>query len=205
VALERDAAYGQADLSALDTLKGLLQDMSDALMEIEVSQVERVIAFTNDLYYACQEQQNECAKQIAEYCSRLLDLEKSYYESAQAVTNKLVEKHMSGKLMQAYEDAGANTDWKFILEDREALNTAVNGSHEKHEELMNKLEGRLTDTETTYAERMLNKFRDLDYKRNRQRVSEILNMIERHKADMDRIVAINAAASASAKDDDNAF
>ena len=202
-ALEDDAARGHASLSELDALRAQLDETSDSLMELEVTQQESVRLLIDDLYQGCKEQQTECVKQIADYCSKLIDLEKNYFESAQNVTTKLAEKHMQGKLMQAYEDAGVNTDWKFILEDREQLMTAVNGSHEKHEELMNKLEGRLSDNENSFADRMLAKYRDLEYARNRQRVSEIFNLVDRHKADMEALVAQNAAASAGeARDED---
>jgi hydroxyacyl-ACP dehydratase HTD2-like protein with hotdog domain len=104
--------------------------------------------------------------------------------------------------MQAYEDSGLPTDWKSLLEDREALNTSVNTSHEKHEENINNLEGRISDRERTYADKQLSKYRDLEYQRNRQRVSEIFNLVERHKADIDRLLQSNAAAHASSKEEE---
>jgi hypothetical protein len=87
------------------------------------------------------------------------------------------------------------------LEDKEALAAALNGSHELHEEHFNNLDGRIGEQERNAAEDQLKRQKGEEYQRNRQRVSEIYNLIERYKADIqERLAHAQSAAGDEAED-----
>jgi hypothetical protein len=101
VDLQHQASLGQIDSDAVEQLRAQLQDMADNLMELEVSQIEQVNSLIDDLYSANKEISADCLTHINNYCGRLLELEKQYYESAQNLTSKLIERYQVARFAQA--------------------------------------------------------------------------------------------------------
>lgn len=185
-----NGAAGSPDPTPLEDLRNQLLDLSDALMDIEMQQVDQISRLLDDLYEAAKSLQSECCAFINNYTGRLLELEKIYHESVSRLTQHLQEKHAAGQLLPALEETAALVggasvqDLKTLFDDKELLNQAVSGSHEKHEEHINNLEGRIGDRERGFADKLMTAVRDAEYQRNRQRVSEIFNLVERNRADI---------------------
>ena len=83
---------------------------------------------------------------------------------------------------------GANI--KDMLEDRETLLNAVSNSHDKHVEVMDKLESRLVQESTKRNIDLVNRITAAEFDRNRNRVNEILHLVDLHFGqEFERLVA----------------
>merc|ERR1711871_1488116 len=69
---------------------------------------------------------------------------------------------------------------KDMLEDRETLLNAVANSHDKHVEIMDKLESSLVAEANRRYNNLLTSIREAEFERNRMRVNEIMHLVDLH-------------------------
>ena len=170
-------------LEVVDSLNAPLQELSDTLMELELQQSDATSRIFDDLYEALKSLQVECILQINNYTQRIFEFEKIYLESVLKLSQQLQERHAAGQLMGTLEDATRIPELKIFLEDKEMLSQSIQTSHEKHEELINSVESGISERERLFTDKYVQELRDAEYLRNRQRIAEIFNLIERNKAD----------------------
>ena len=167
----------------LDSLSGPLQDLSDSLMELELQQSDSTSRIFDDLYEALKSLQTDCLLNINNYTQRIFELEKVYYESTQKLSQFLQEKHAAGQLMPTLDDSVHAAELKVLIEDKDLVSQCIQTSHEKHEEMINAVESAMGERERLSTDKYVQSVRDIEYLRNRQRISEIFNLIERNKSD----------------------
>jgi uncharacterized protein YrrD len=75
------------------------------------------------------------------------------------------------------------------LSDKDTLMNAVQASHDAHTSKIDSLEDLLINNEINRFNGMLAQDKVWEHKRNRDRIDEIYNLIERNKGDMEEILS----------------
>mmetsp|Transcript_2188 Transcript_2188/g.4446 ORF Transcript_2188/g.4446 Transcript_2188/m.4446 type:complete len:123 (+) Transcript_2188:1316-1684(+) len=81
-----------------------------------------------------------------------------------------------------------NDESRTLLQDKDTLMNAIQASHDAHTSKIDGLEDTLVQTEMKRFNDMVTKDKEWEHKRNRNRVAEIYNLIDRNKAEIEEMM-----------------
>ncbi|CAK4081289.1 unnamed protein product [Aphanomyces euteiches] len=169
--ITRVMAEAQAACNALNT----------ELMGYESSLVEFAQEATTTLDVRIEAVGNESRGIATEHFRNVEQMENNFFDAVTQLASNLLERLATE---DGEDDDFLSDECRAILNDRDALNNAINGSHDIHI-------GKLLAQEDLMREQNVAKIHDIikttkadEWSRNRKRVAEIINMKEKHTAEI---------------------
>ncbi|TMW57753.1 hypothetical protein Poli38472_014356 [Pythium oligandrum] len=111
-------------------------------------------------------------------------LENNFFESVSQLAVTLLERMASE---DAEEDDFLSDECRAILNDRDALNNAINGSHDIHIGKLLAQEDVMREQSIAKIAELIKTAKDREWTRNRTRVAEILSIREKHLEDINHV------------------
>ena len=155
--------------------------MEDSLMTLECQMVDIEQSFVNEFERNYSKRIDEGKEHYTSFFSGVRDLEQAWFEQVQVDAALLVEKYVAGAQENVSEAARA------LLQDKDTVMSAVQGSHDAHGNFIDSTEDFLVNKELNRFNLYVRDVTRMQHKRNRERVVEVSQLIEqtdREIADM---------------------
>lgn len=133
---------------------------------------------------------------IAAFFTQIRDLENAYYDRVMQQAASLIER--AAATAEAEDGGGFTDDARGILSDKESLNNSLQASHDSHLSAIDGAEDRLVSEEVRRYTTLLAETRTWENQRNRDRISEIMGLVERWRDRVDAVLAELEATNAIA-------
>ncbi|KAG7396640.1 Dynein regulatory complex subunit 3 [Phytophthora boehmeriae] len=190
-AVAHTAASAEGDGSGSAAALQLLHDaeVSSEKLHSELMNLESDVVETAQELIAAMESSIEAvgseARDIATEHFRTIEvLENNFFENVSQLAVTLLERMASD---DGEDDDYLTDECRAILNDRDALNNAINGSHDIHI-------GKLLSQEDAMREQSLAKVTEIvkgakeqEWTRNRARITEVLHLKEKHLSEVNRV------------------
>lgn len=111
-------------------------------------------------------------------------LENNFFESVSQLAVTLLERMATE---DGEEDDFLTDECRAILNDRDALNNAINGSHDIHIGKLLAQEDVMREQSLAKIAEVIRRAKDDEWRRNRERVAEVLHIKEKHLGDITRV------------------
>lgn len=154
------------------------------LMNLESDLVETAQELISSMEMAIEVVGTEAREISTEHFRTIEVLENNFFENVSQLAVALLERMASE---DGEEDDFLTDECRAILNDRDALNNAINGSHDIHI-------GKLLAQEDVMREQSLAKIADIiksakdqEWTRNRSRIAEIINIKEKHLSEINKV------------------
>jgi len=179
----RAIADNPADIGLLGHPKVRLVQLKDELMDIELEAVEILAELVQEFDRNYSEIAESNKAQYSTFFTQVRDLQNNFFALLSHTANTMFEKYNqeNSDVESLPEDA------RMLLADKDTLVNALQTSHDSHCVRIDALEDRLTSTEMRSANELTHGNAMWAAKRNRDRISEIINYIERNMLELDEL------------------
>jgi len=153
------------------TFKSEKQDVEselDALMEIEMVQVEKINLLVNEFEDRIDDLMRVNIQRTEAYFAQIMDKETMYFNKTQELAASVLEKAQDDNEDPMTRDA----------QYPQMINNAVQGSHDNHNIAIGRVEDELVRREEKEKKDLIDVATREEYKRNRQRVAEIYDCMK---------------------------
>ncbi|KAL6758622.1 hypothetical protein V8C86DRAFT_2592714 [Haematococcus lacustris] len=176
------ASPGDADTQVLGP-KVRLMALKDELLELEQEAVEVLGELLQEFDRSYSEIAESNKTHFNTYFTQIRDLQNNFFAAMTQAAMGMYEKYNqeNSDLESLPEDA------RILLSDKDALINSLQASHDAHTSRIDMLEDRLVSTELRSANDLNNQNALWSAKRNRDRISEIINYIERNMLELDEL------------------
>mmetsp|Transcript_9710 Transcript_9710/g.13184 ORF Transcript_9710/g.13184 Transcript_9710/m.13184 type:complete len:515 (-) Transcript_9710:262-1806(-) len=158
-------------------------EMKEQLMELEMQTVEVVQELNQEFERNYSELVDASKAQYATYFGTVRELENVYSDLVSQSANTLLDDFVNNKL-----DDNVTEDARNLLADKETLMNSVQASHDAHTSKIDGLEDALVQKELKDLNDIIAKDKAWEHKRNRDRIAEIYNLVERNKAEIEEML-----------------
>lgn len=179
-----DNEHTAAGLQLLHDAETLAEKLHHELMNIESDLVESSQDLISSMEGSIESIGAEARDVATEHFRAVEVLENNFFESVSQLAVTLLERMATE---DGEDDDFLTDECRAILNDRDALNNAINGSHDIHI-------GKLLAQEDVMREQSLAKIADAikhakddEWTRNRARVAEVIHIKEKHLADIAKV------------------
>jgi len=160
------------------------EKMRDELSELEMQMVEVMDDLNQEFERSFQDLVDGTKQAVSTYFSTIRDLEIVYFEAVTANALRLMEEYASGKIdPDEYSD-----DARALLADKDTLMNAIQASHDAHTSKIDATEDGLVQNELKRFNDTVVADKAAEHKRNRDRVNEIYNLIDRNRAEIEEML-----------------
>ncbi len=167
--------------SIVHTTEDAVYDLEAQLLELETVRQEQADEFLRAFEAVVAEVSSASLEAIQVFFSNWRTLETSFYETTSAIANNVSEELANGTLeLTRYNEAAVA-----LLKDRVGLNTAMQGAHDNRGTLIDKVEDDLLAVERAWARDSVGNARTAEDTRNRVRVSETYDFVQRVEAELE--------------------
>lgn len=160
------------------------QVLRDKLMELEMQTVEIVSDLCQEFERNYSELVDANKQHYNGYFTQIRDLENVYFDSVTGQAMTLLDEFAQNKLEDIHDDA------RSLLQDKDTLLNSVQASPDAHTSKMDGLEDVLINQEINRCNGLFEGDKAWEHKRNRDRISEIWNLIDRNKVDIEEMMAL---------------
>mmetsp|Transcript_22613 Transcript_22613/g.27292 ORF Transcript_22613/g.27292 Transcript_22613/m.27292 type:complete len:515 (-) Transcript_22613:220-1764(-) len=160
------------------------QNLRDKLMELEMQTVEIVSELCGEFERNYSELVDGNKGQYNGYFAQIRDLENAYFETVSVHAMSLLDEYAQGKMEDIHDEA------RTLLQDKDTLLNAIQASHDAHTSKIDGLEDILVQQEIKRFNDMISSDKAWENKRNRDRISEIWNLSDRNKAEIEEMMAL---------------
>ncbi|GFH27518.1 uncharacterized protein HaLaN_25850 [Haematococcus lacustris] len=176
------ASPGDADTQVLGP-KVRLMALKDELLDLEQEAVEVLGELLQEFDRSYSEIAESNKTHFNTYFTQIRDLQNNFFAAMTQAAMGMYEKYNqeNSDLESLPEDA------RILLSDKDALINSLQASHDAHTSRIDMLEDRLVSTELRSANDLNNQNALWSAKRNRDRISEIINYIERNMLELDEL------------------
>jgi len=140
----------------------------DALMEIEMVQVDKINLLINDYEDRIDDLMRVNIRKTEAFFAQIVDKETIYFNKTLELATNILEK------LQDDKDDSMTRDAQYP----QVINNAVQGSHDNHNMAIGRVEDELVRREEKDKKDLINAVTREEYKRNRQRVAEIYDCMK---------------------------
>ena len=175
----------QLELETIPLLDDLLQeneDMLDLCMEIEIKQVDIFNSLVDTWEGTMQKIRSETSETKMNFWRALADYEKDFSEAVKESASAMQEKLANGE-----GEENVSEEAKILLGSDDTLSQAIDSSRENHVGMFYAREEEMNAREEVLFKDQQKKYRDGEYQRNRARVAELTNMIEKSKVEIEKM------------------
>jgi len=145
----------------------------DALMEIEMVQVDKINLLINDYEDRIDDLMRVNIRRTETFFAQIVDKETMYFNKTQELAASILEKIQDDKEDSMTRDA----------QYPQIINNAVQGSHDNHNIAIGRVEDDLVRREEKDKKDLIDAVTREEYKRNRQRVAEIYDCMKHLSGD----------------------
>ncbi|PNH02422.1 Leucine-rich repeat-containing protein 48 [Tetrabaena socialis] len=178
--------------SQISGLKVALVALKDELMAIEMEAVEVLDGLVQEFDRAYSELAEVNKAQYNGYFTQVRDLQNSFFNQLTSVAMTVFEKYNSeGSDMENLPEEA-----RTLLQDKDSLMNALQASHDAHMQKIDALEDRLVSQELRGANDLTSSNATWATRRNRDRISEIINYLERNMLELDELAGDDDGAEA---------
>lgn len=181
----------EADESSSEMGQQLLQEanlssekLHNELMNLESDVVETAQELIAAMENSIDVVSSEARDVTIEHFRTIESLENNFFENVSQLAVTLLERMTSD---DGEDDDYLNDECRAILNDRDALNNAINGSHDIHIGKLLAQEDAMRDQSLAKVAEIIRGVKSQEWSRNRARVAEILDLKEKHLADIDHV------------------
>jgi len=158
--------------------------LQDRLMDLE----QQTVDVLNDLIGDFDRNYSELVDQNKAFYNaffgQVRDQENVYFEAVTSAAMMLLEEYANGNLEDITDDA------RMLVQDKDTLLNAIQASHDAHTSKIDALEDKLVNKEVRDAAELLGEYRAWESKRNRDRISEIFNLVDRNKEEVEDMLSM---------------
>ncbi|GLE00572.1 hypothetical protein PINS_up009329 [Pythium insidiosum] len=173
-----------AGLQGLQEAEAASDKLHSELMNVESDLVETAQELIAAMESTVEAIGGEARELATEHFRTVEVLENNFFESVSQLAVSLLERMAS----EDGEDDDLLTDeCRAILNDRDALNNAINGSHDIHIGKLLAQEDAMREQSVAKIAELVRSTRDKEWARNRSRVAEILAIREKHRSEIQRV------------------
>ncbi|MEW5317897.1 MAG: hypothetical protein WDW38_009159 [Sanguina aurantia] len=160
-----------------------LMSLKDELLDIEMEAVEQLAALLQEFDRNYSEIADANKGQYNAHFTQVRDLQNMFLNQVSTLAITLYEKYNqeNSDLDSLPEEA------RQLLQDKDGLLNALQTSHDAHMAKIDGLEDRLTSTELRRANELTSGNVVWAHKRNRDRITEIINYVERNVVELDEL------------------
>ncbi|MEW5300612.1 MAG: hypothetical protein WDW36_003530 [Sanguina aurantia] len=160
-----------------------LMSLKDELLDIEMEAVEQLAALLQEFDRNYSEIADTNKGQYNAHFTQVRDLQNMFLNQVSTLAITLYEKYN-----QENSDLdGLPEEARQLLQDKDGLLNALQTSHDAHMAKIDGLEDRLTSTELRRANELTSGNVVWAHKRNRDRITEIINYVERNVVELDEL------------------
>eukprot|EP00976_Prorocentrum_cordatum_P084741 1185782-Prorocentrum_minimum.AAC.2 len=154
------------------------------LMDLEMEMVEVIDKLIQEFERSYAELVDVGKGILNNYFVQIRDLEAVYFDAVTATAQALLDDYSQGKI----EPEDTVEEARALLSDKDTLMNAVQASHDAHTTKIDGLEDILINTEVGRYNEMIAKDKEWEHKRNRDRIDEIYNLVDRNRAEIDEML-----------------
>lgn len=152
----------------LEYLRLALGNLSNALMDLEMRQVEQFEDLMGEFETKFTEIKLSCLEGQQSYFRVVEEHENNYTRDLMQLVNELLEKAAKEELPGDIADEASS-----LLIDRDTCMNAITGSHDIHVGRLYKFEDEVKNNEETLCKHAIRKYRDDEHTRSRNRIVEL--------------------------------
>ncbi|KAJ0399193.1 hypothetical protein ATCC90586_000035 [Pythium insidiosum] len=171
-------------LQGLQEAEAASEKLHSELMNVESDLVETAQELIAAMEAAVEAIGGEARDLATEHFRTVEVLENNFFESVSQLAVSLLERMASE---DGEDDDFLSDECRAILNDRDALNNAINGSHDIHIGKLLAQEDVMREQSVARIAELVKTSRDREWARNRGRVAEILAIREKHRAEIQRV------------------
>ncbi|OQR92561.1 hypothetical protein THRCLA_08672 [Thraustotheca clavata] len=169
---------GEGEVGALlDKAQGTCDGLNTELLEHESLLVEFAQESIASLDNHIEAIGNESRAIATDHFRNIEQLENNFFDAVTQLAANLLERMATE---DGEEDDFLSDECRAILNDRDALNNAINGSHDIHIGKLLAQEDLMREQNVAKIHDIIKAAKDEEWSRNRKRVAEIINMKEKH-------------------------
>ena len=161
-------------------VKEKLKEISNILMDSEMQCVEKINFIINAYEDRITDLMKKNLNNAESYFAEITGLENDNHEKLLELISKILEKIKTDGIDEVIEALPENEALRNMIMDKDAINNSLSLSHDNHMSHIGRLEDTVRDREEKQKKDKMEKQNNIQYKRNRQRISEILIFIEKY-------------------------
>ena len=172
------AQLSEAEADA-PAVKGKLKCISDVLMESEMQCVEKINFIVNVFEDRITDLMKKNLNNAEHYFADVQNLENEYHQHLLDMIAAILESIKRDGIDSVIPALPENESLRNMIMDKEAINNSISLSHDNHISHIGRLEDLVRDREEKEKKEKMKSENDEQYKRNRQRISEIIIFVEK--------------------------
>lgn len=166
----------------IDRLEDRVDELSDALMELEMTLADQMLTTTRDFGIAYRDQMIPVVtEEVNLLMGEIREAEEAYFTDTQSIAVVFFEKFVKGECEEGVE---VTDDLHHLLRDKGVLTNVIVGAHDGHLGYIDTKEDELIGGVKQEIDDLIENETKLESIRNRTRLSEIINFCERQKSDI---------------------
>lgn len=181
--MEGDSCSANAS-QQLQEAKTASEKLHSDLMNVESDLVEMAQELIASMEVSIEAVGVEARELATEHFRSIEMLENNFFENVSQLAVTLLERMASE---DAEEDDLLTDECRAILNDRDALNNAINGSHDIHIGKLLAQEDAMREQSLAQIADRIKNAKEREWARNRARVAEVIQLKEKHLAEINRV------------------
>lgn len=181
--MDADSSAANA-LLQLQEAKAASERLHSDLMNVESDLVEMAQELIASMEVSIEAVGVEARELATEHFRSIEMLENNFFENVSQLAVTLLERMASE---DAEEDDLLTDECRAILNDRDALNNAINGSHDIHIGKLLAQEDAMREQSLAQIADRIKSAKEREWSRNRARVAEVIQLKEKHLAEINRV------------------
>ncbi|KAL4095037.1 hypothetical protein PRIC1_008415 [Phytophthora ramorum] len=158
--------------------------LHNELMNLESDVVETAQELISAMESSIEAVGSEARDISTEHFRTIEVLENNFFENVSQLAVALLERMASD---DGEDDDYLTDECRAILNDRDALNNAINGSHDIHIGKLLAQEDAMREQSLTKVAEIVKGAKEQEWSRNRARIAEVLHLKEKHLAEINRV------------------
>ncbi|OWY99108.1 hypothetical protein PHMEG_00029953 [Phytophthora megakarya] len=183
-ASDADGSGSAMGLQLLHDAEASSNNLHSELMNLESDVVETAQELITAMESSIEAVGSEARDIATEHFRTIEVLENNFFENVSQLAVALLERMASD---DGEDDDYLTDECRAILNDRDALNNAINGSHDIHIGKLLAQEDAMREQSLAKVAEIVKSAKDQEWSRNRARIAEVLHLKEKHLGEINRV------------------
>ncbi|KAG7382897.1 Dynein regulatory complex subunit 3 [Phytophthora pseudosyringae] len=181
---DADGSGSAAGLQLLHDAEDSSDKLHNELMNLESDVVETAQELIAAMESSIEAVGSEARDLATEHFRTIEVLENNFFENVSQLAVSLLERMASD---DGEDDDYLTDECRAILNDRDALNNAINGSHDIHIGKLLAQEDAMREQSLVKVAEIVKGAKEQEWSRNRARIAEVLHLKEKHLTEINRV------------------
>eukprot|EP00753_Platysulcus_tardus_P014202 PLAT4206.1.p1 GENE.PLAT4206.1~~PLAT4206.1.p1 ORF type:complete len:531 (-),score=294.20 PLAT4206.1:136-1728(-) len=174
------------DIASLQALLADNTELRDALMEIEMELFEQTMEVIHEFESSFGNIKTTIRDQQSSYFRAVEELENEFSAELTDLAQDLFERAEAGEFD---DDETVTEEARSLLAEKDTLLNAVQSSHDTHVSKILAKDDEMRDRELKQFDEILNGIKEAEWERNRQRMTEIHDLLKQNKVEVEEMLA----------------